>query len=177
MQKRSRVQGGVAYIRKEYHIKLKKIMNIAVFSFVGIFIVVQLTVMILTVVNIVQPSAFLVELNTLILFLMLFLNGYALTNYCRNAGNPYLSEKNEKYVRKFKTVVVIWNVAFIIKFFMTSFGVTILDMDSETTNDDFWYSVETFVNIMFTEIIPFYFVLDKKFIKIFTLSFLDFAES
>lgn len=29
------------------------------------------------------------------------------------------------------------------------------------------------MNIMFTEIIPFYFVLDKKIIKIFTLNFLD----
>ena len=33
--------------------------------------------------------------------------------------------------------------------------------------------METFANIMFTEIIPFYFVLDKKFIKIFTLQFLE----
>ena len=31
----------------------------------------------------------------------------------------------------------------------------------------------TFVNIMFTEVVPFYFVLDKKIIKIFTLKFLD----
>lgn len=65
-------------------------------------------------------------------------------------------------------VVVIWNVAFIIKFFMTFFGVSIVDIDEKSTVDDFWYSVETFVNIMFTDIIPFYFVLDKKIIKIFT---------
>lgn len=86
--------------------------------------------MILTVVEIVEPQAFLVELNTLIFFLMVFLNVYALVNYCRNAGNPYLSEKNKKYVRRYKIVIVVWNLAFVIKFFMTSFGVTILDYDN-----------------------------------------------
>ena len=59
---------------------------------------------------------------------------------------------------------------------MTSFGVSIVDIDSKTNKeDDFWYSVETFVNIMFTDIIPFYFVLDKKIIKIFTCQFLEIA--
>lgn len=29
------------------------------------------------------------------------------------------------------------------------------------------------MNIMFTEIIPFYFILDKKIVKIFTLKFLE----
>ena len=111
----------------------------------------------------------------LIAFLMVFVNVFALTNYCRNAGNPYLNDRNKKYVRKYKVLIVIWNFAFIIKFFMTNFGTTILDLDEQSGGDDndFWYSLETFVNIMFTEIIPFYFVLDKKIVKIFTLNFLD----
>ena len=105
---------------------------------------------------------------------MVILNVFALTNYCRNAGNPYLNARNKKYVRKYKVLIVIWNIAFVLKFFMTNFGTTILDLESGTEeNNDFWYSLETFVNIMFTEIIPFYFVLDKKIIKIFTLNFLD----
>ena len=45
--------------------------------------------------------------------------------------------------------------------------------DSKSEENDFWYSVITFCNIMFTEIVPFYFVLDKKIIKIFTLKFLE----
>ena len=116
-------------MKKEYYEKVKKIASIVTFVYVGIFIVVQLGVMILTVVEIVQPQAFLVELNTLIFFLMIILNGFALVNYCRNAGNPYLSEKNKKYVRRYKIVIVVWNLAFIIKFFMASFGVTLLDYD------------------------------------------------
>jgi len=133
--------------------------------------------MILTVFDVVEPEAFLIELNALICFLLLMLNVNALTNYCRNAGNPYINDRNKKYVRKYKFLIIIWNFAFILKFFFTVFGVTILDLDENTTDDrsenDFWYSLETFVNIMFTEIIPFYFILDKKIVKIFTLNFLD----
>ena len=178
MQKRSRVQGGVAYIKKEYYDKLQKIMLIVTFTYIGLFIGVQVLIMVLTVFNIVKPEAFLVELNTLIFFLMLFLNIFALTNYCRNAGNPYLNDRNKKFVRKYKVLIVVWNFAFILKFFMTTFGVTILDLDESSAEDedaqnDFWYSLETFVNIMFTEIIPFYFVIDNKIVKIFTLRFLD----
>ena len=174
MQKRSRVQGGVAFFKKEQHEKLEKIMFIVTFTYVGIFIGVQVLIIILTIFKLVEAQAFLVELIVLIAFLMLFLNVFALAGYCRNAGNPYLNDRNKKYVRKFKVLLVVWNFAFIIKFFMTSFGTTILDIgESGDSDNDFWYSLETFVNIMFTEIIPFYFVLDKKIIKIFTMRFLD----
>ena len=40
MQKRARVQGGVAFMDKERHAKLSKIMNIITFSYVGVFMVV-----------------------------------------------------------------------------------------------------------------------------------------
>ena len=115
----------------------------------------------------------MVELIVLIVFLMIFLNVFALAGYCRNAGNPYLNDRNKKYVRKFKVLLVVWNFAFITKFLITSFGTTILDIGKGDSDNDFWYSLETFVNIMFTEIIPFYFVLDKKIVKIFTMRFLD----
>ena len=55
MQKRSRVQGGVAYIKKEYYDKLQKIMAILTFVYVGLFIAVQALVMVLTVFTIVEP--------------------------------------------------------------------------------------------------------------------------
>ena len=150
-------------------------MYIAILSYVGLFIGIQALIIVLTMFNSVEPQAFLVELYVLIACLMVILNVFALTNYCRNAGNPYLNDRFKKYVRKYKVLIIIWNFAFILKFFMTNFGTTILDLQSEEKedNNDFWYSLETFVNIMFTEIIPFYFVLDKKIIKIFTLHFLN----
>ena len=130
--------------------------------------------MFLCVINVVSTEAFQVELNACIFVLMLCLNVYALVNYCRNAGSPYLNDKYKKYVRKYKTVVVIWNFAFILKFILSIFGQTIFYQDDSKIGDnDFWYSVITFCNIMFTEIVPFYFVLDKKIIKIFTLKFLE----
>ena len=104
-------------------------MLILTFTYVGLFIAVQVLIMVLTIFDFVKPESFLVELNTLILVLMIFLNAFALTNYCRNAGNPYLNEGYKKYVRKYKVIVVVWNLAFILKFFMTTFGVTILDLD------------------------------------------------
>ena len=105
---------------------------------------------------------------------MIFLNVFALVGYFRNAGNPYLNDRNKKYVRKFKVLLLIWNFAFLTKFLFSIFGTTILDIgENESENNDFWYSLEAFCNILFTEIIPFYFVLDKKIIKIFTMRFLD----
>ena len=125
-------------------------------------------------INIVEPEAFLVELNTLIFILMLLMNAQALTLYCRNAGNPYINNLFKKKVRKYKTIIIVWNLAFILKFFLSIFGTTVLEMDDKQSKDEnFWFSVEMFINIMFTEIIPFYFVLDKKIVKIFTLKFLD----
>jgi len=102
------------------------------------------------------------------------MNAQALTLYCRNAGNPYINNLFKKKVRKYKTIIIVWNLAFILKFFLSIFGTTVLEMDDKQSKDEnFWFSVEMFINIMFTEIIPFYFVLDKKIVKIFTLKFLD----
>ena len=105
---------------------------------------------------------------------MIFVNICAIVSYCRNAGNPYLNEKNKKKVRYFKLVIMIWNFAFIAKFVFSSAGVTLLDIDKQTgASTDFWYSVETFANIMFTEVIPFYFVIDAKLVKILTMKFCE----
>jgi len=71
-------------------------------------------------------------------------------------------------------VLIIWNLAFLLKIFFSWFGVTALDMDEKTNEENnFWYSVQTFINIMATEICPFYFAIDKKIVKIFTLNFLE----
>ena len=128
--------------------------------------------MVLTIYNIIPAVIFLSELNTLIFFMMVFFNINATVSYCRNAGNPYLNEKCKKYVRKYKGVLVIWNLAFIAKFFFSSKGTMIVqtpDDDDNKSADDFWFSLATMSEILFTEIIPFYFVIDNKFIKIFTL--------
>lgn len=174
MQKGARMQGGVAYIKKEQHDKLAKIMRIITLAYVAAFMVIQIGLMIFTVLDMVDTNNFLVELNTLVAILMIFVNANALVSYCRNAGNPYLNEKNKKYVRKFKLVIIVWNAAYLAKFLFSSIGVTIVDMSESPPNEeDFKYSVETFANIMLTEIIPVYFVIDKKIIKIMTLKFLD----
>ena len=103
---------------------------------------------------------------------MCFLNTNALLSYCRNAGNPYLNEKMKKYVRTFKFVIVVWNFAFIMKFFFSTLGVTTTDIVNGKEKDakqDFRFSLETMSSILFTELLPLYFVIDNKFIKIFTL--------
>lgn len=175
MQKSARVQGGVAYMQQENHKKLLKIVTIVTFSYVAIYIVVQICFMVLTTFGAIDPKPFLIELNATLLIMLIFLNTWALVSYCRNAGSPYKNDKYRKYVRKYKTVIIVWNLAFIIKFFMTTFGVNIVDISNSTDaeKDDFGYSLVTFANILFTELIPFYLVLDKKIIKIFTLKFLD----
>ena len=106
--------------------------------------------------------------------MLVFLNVHACVMYCRNAGNPYINDKCKKYVRKYKCVVILWNLAFIIKIVISTSGSTIADIEKKSANeDDFWYSIEQFVDIIFTEILPFYFALDKKIIKIMMLNFLE----
>ena len=60
MQKRSRVQGGVAFFKKEQHEKLEKIMFIVTFTYVGIFIGIQVLIIILTIFKMVEAQAFMV---------------------------------------------------------------------------------------------------------------------
>ena len=43
------MQGGVSYIRRDFHIKLQKIMNIATFTYVGLYIVTQAVIIVLTI--------------------------------------------------------------------------------------------------------------------------------
>ena len=162
-------------MKVESHKKLQKIMNWITFAYVAVFIVVQLIVLVCTFSDLIEPEAFLAELDLMIFILMVFLNVFALVNYCRNAGNPYLNDKNKKYVRKFKGAVVAWNLAYIVKIVMSGTGVNLVDAskNKDHTADDFTYSLETFINIMFTEIVPFYWVLDVKIVKIFTMQFLE----
>ena len=76
-------------------------MRIITLAYVAAFMVIQIGLMIFTCLDMVDTNNFLVELNTLVAILMIFVNANALVSYCRNAGNPYLNEKNKKYVRKF----------------------------------------------------------------------------
>ena len=55
MQKRSRVQGGVAYIKKDQYEKLQKIMYIAILTYVGLFIGIQVLLLVLTIFDTVDP--------------------------------------------------------------------------------------------------------------------------
>ena len=152
-------------MNKENHEKLSKIVYIIMFIYVGLFIIVQGTVMIFAMFEVVDSSAFLTEVNALVAFLMACVNSFALVGYCRNAGSPYLNEMNKTYVRKFKLVIIVWNLAFLFKFAMSSFGVNIVTIDEQAQDaSNFWFSVETFANILFSEIIPFYVVLDKQIV-------------
>ena len=97
----------------------------------------------LTMFDYVSPNQFLIELNSLVSVMIILLNVQALSMYCRNAGNPYLNDKYKRYVRRYKCVVIFWNFAFICKFFLTTAGATIADIEEQgETSDDFWYSVE-----------------------------------
>lgn len=60
--------------------------------------------------------------------MMCVMNASAIISYCRNAGNPYLTEKKKKYVRHYKRVVVAWNFGYIIKFALSSAGVSVFDV-------------------------------------------------
>ena len=64
--------------------------------------------------------------------MMIILNIQAGAMYCRNAGNPYLNDKFKFYVRTYKCVVITWNLAFFVKFFLNSTGATIEDIEKQS---------------------------------------------
>lgn len=98
--------------------------------------------------------------------------------YCRNAGSPYKNEKARKKIHNYAVVVGVWTVAFVLRFVFSFTSVkAIYTQDSVgTKQDSFWFSVLTFADILTTELIPFYFVVDAKFMKMFTLRHLEVPQ-
>lgn len=138
--------------------------------------------MYLSYAKIVPLETFVIVLSSMTFILMCVMNVSAIISYCRNAGNPYLTDKNKKYVRHYKRVIVAWNLGYVVKFTMSNTGFSVVDFSdkgdpTKSTQDGFWYSAGLFLTIMFGEIIPFYLAIGGKFTKISTLKFLENTET
>jgi len=176
MQKRSRIQGGVAYMKRFESKRLEKWINTAVFVYTGLFIAIQIVLMVLSVLDVLDSQVFLMEFNALTLVLAIILNVNMTVFYCRNAGSPYTDPKARKKVHVYAWTVGIWTVAFIGRFIFNLTQPSLLNYDQSeivTEDDEFIFSIETFANILITELIPFYFVIDRRFVKMFTLKHLN----
>ena len=55
---------------------------------------------------------------------------------------------------------------------MDTLGINnVIIYNDHTDGADFFYCVMTFASIMFTELIPYNFIMDKKIVKILTMKF------
>lgn len=163
MQKSSRLQGGIAYSKRFQSEKLTKWLTIALYTYVGIYILVQVIVMIGVVLSWgIDPNGFLLEYNILTIVLVIALNVNMIVFYCKNAGSPYKNEKMRKKVHNYAFVVSVWTIAFAARFAFNLGGYNYFQNIKDT--DDFWYSVITFANISICDIVPFFFIIDRKFI-------------
>ncbi len=92
------------------------------------------------------------------------------------SGRPYKKEKYYRNIKRFGVVCAIWNFGFIIKFLTALGGQAIYDLDDNTTTDLFTaccYAISDFL----TMVIPFYVVIDAKFVKIFSFKALENAQT
>lgn len=66
----------------------------------------------------------------------------------------------------------VWTVSFLIKFGAGVLGIGLTDLQNNTLKSDFYSAIFLAVESVITELIPLYFVMDPRFVKIFTLNFL-----
>ena len=94
--------------------------------------------------------------------------------YFRLAGSPYRQEKFYKYVKLLGVTCAVWTICFIFKFFSYSFGsAALFRHDTGSPQIGLWASIWFGISSVLSDVVPLYFVLDAKFIKIFTMKHLD----
>ena len=136
MQKRSRVEGGTAFMSRFKSNKLAVVASWAVFIYVGIFVVLETFLLILTFFGKVDDQAFVIQLNVLNFVLEIFLNTNMLIFYCRNSGSPYIEPKFRKYVHKFGVVVSVWTIAFALRLVFALSGINIVSTSTDQSSAD-----------------------------------------
>jgi hypothetical protein len=103
--------------------KVAKWLNILVYVYVGIYIVVQVVLMIGIMFKWdISLDGFVYEFNVLTTILAIALNVNMTVFYCKNAGSPYKNEKMRKKVHTYAVAVSVWTVAFTARFLITVFG-------------------------------------------------------
>lgn len=72
-------------------------------------------------------------------------------------------------------MVAIWTFAFLAKFGAAALGIDMVDVSHTSIEslDDFKSAVFLAIQSIGTELIPIYFVVDPRFVKIFTLNYLE----
>jgi len=123
--------------------------------------------MILVFFNTVNVTTFVKQCWIFTVIIMVFLNANQIVNYFRLAGRPYKKEKYYENVKHFGLVIALWNVGFIVKFGVISAGKSIFDGGKIQTVDSLGSCLFAATDF-FGMIIPFYMVINTKFIKIFS---------
>ena len=156
--------------------RVQKWFATAVYIYVAVFVIAQVGIMLLCIFGVVSSDTFLLEFNILAIILTVVLNVNMTVFYCKNAGSPYKNDKARSKIHAYSVVVGVWTVSFIFRFIFNFTSANLLNVgnaEEMSDIDEFWFAVETFANILITELIPFYFVVDRRFVKIFTLNHLE----
>ena len=163
----SRITGGEEMRSRLKNKKLAVIMRILVYTVMGVFVVIQLIMMALALFGAVNVQLFVKQCWIYTLIIILFLNVYQIFVYFKLAGRPYKNEKFVKSVKHVGLVVVLWNLGFIIKFAAITAGKSIFSLDKEQEIDTLSACLFGAFDF-FSLVIPFYSVVNTKFVKIFS---------
>jgi hypothetical protein len=131
--------------------------------------------LVLTIVANLALEVFYKQLCIFTIFIMLGLNFYQLFLYFKMSGRPYKKEKYYLNVKRFGLVCAIWNLGFIIKFLSAMVGIAVYSLEDNTTTDLFTaclYAMSDFLSM----VIPFYAIVDNKFVKIFSFKHLEAGQ-
>ena len=127
MQKRSRIQGGIAYRKRFGSQKLQKCVRLLLFGYVGLFIAIEIALMLLTLFKLIDETTFYIQLVSLVGLLVVVLNIWAFVQYCSNAGSPYRNKKDEIKAIWVGRVAMLWSLAIVAKLIVLWYDPEVFD--------------------------------------------------
>lgn len=163
----SRITGGEEMRSRLKNKKLAMIMKILVFTCMSVFVVTQLVIMALALFGVVNVQLFVKQCWIYTLIIIVLLNVYQVHIHFKLSGRPFKNDKFQENLGHMRLVVVLWNLGFLVKFSFITAGKSIFELDSEENIDAFSACLFGACDF-FSLVIPFYSVVNTKFVKIFS---------
>jgi hypothetical protein len=170
--KMSHISSGQEFRTRLQNRKLGKILRKVTFTIVGTFMALQIVMMVLTVVTSLPIHAFLYQLWIFCFLIVIGLNSNQLFLYFKLSGRPYIKAKYYRNVKHFGWICALWNLGFIMKSIAAYLGATIYDIQDQDSFDLYSACLYAICDF-FTMVIPFYSVIDRKFVKMFSFKILE----
>jgi hypothetical protein len=173
MMTTSRIASSNTFRNRLHNAKIAIVARVAIISCIGVFMGVQVLLMLLCFFEVISLEAFYLEIIIFTGIIVVGVNIYQIFVYCKLVGSPYKDKKSYKYVRHLGAVCGVWSFAFVLKFIAVGEGKSLFQIDISQDTPEVWTACILGLTDFLTIIIPLYCVVDSKFIKIMTFKHLN----